>query len=97
VSLSISAVDTLPTTCVAATIDVSSTGLPATSVEYSLNAGQTWTQVPVGALPFRFVVPGSGYFNLVARAFDAAGQSSASRRTVLHVVRTAAPHARPWW
>jgi hypothetical protein len=47
-------------------------------VEYSLDGGMTWTGLPPSSLPFRFIVPGSGYFHLVARAFDTAGQVTAS-------------------
>jgi hypothetical protein len=78
VSLTIQSLNSQPTTCVAATIGVTATGLPAAGVEYSLDAGATWSQVPVTWLPFRFIVPGSGSFNMIARAFDAAGQSSAA-------------------
>lgn len=78
VSLSVVPADTLPTTCMAATIDVTAAGLPPAVVEYSLNSGVAWTAVPINTLPFRFIVPGSGYFNMVARVFDAAGQSTAA-------------------
>lgn len=77
VDLTTVALDALPTTCVAATIDVTAAGLPATLVEYSLDGGGTWTPVPLGRLPYRFIVPGSGFFHLIARAFDAAEQSTA--------------------
>ena len=77
VDLTTQAFDALPTTCVGATIAVTSPHLPPSRVEYSLNGGATWTAVPLDRLPFRFVVPGSGYFHLIARAFDAAGQSTA--------------------
>lgn len=71
--------NTLPTTCVQAT--VAATAAPGSvalaRVEYSLDGGAGWTAVPLGQLPFKFIVPGSGYFHLIARAFDAAGQVTA--------------------
>jgi hypothetical protein len=70
--------NTLPTTCVQATITAAAQGSVALArVEYSLDGGAGWTAVPLGQLPFKFIVPGSGYFHLVARAFDAAGQVTA--------------------
>jgi hypothetical protein len=77
VDVTTQAFDSLPTTCVGATIEVTTPGLPPSLVEYSLNGGTTWTAVPLNQLPFRFVVPGSGFFHLIARTFDAAGQSTA--------------------
>jgi len=77
VDLTAVALDTLPTTCVAATIAVTASGLPASLVDYSLDGGETWQTVPLSRLPFRFIVPGSGFFHVIARAFDAAGQSTA--------------------
>jgi hypothetical protein len=76
VALTIQAINT-PTTCVAATISVTAAGLSPAIVEYSLNRGADWTRVPVEALPFRFIVPGSGSFDMVARVFDAANQITA--------------------
>lgn len=78
VALSVVAANTLPTTCMAATIALAPGSAPATVVEYSLNGGAQWTAVPVNALPYRFIVPGSGYFSMIARAFDAAAQSTAA-------------------
>lgn len=77
VDVTTQALDSLPTTCVAATIAVTTPGMPPSRVEYSLNGGDTWTAVSPSHLPYRFIVPGSGYFHLIARAFDAAGQSTA--------------------
>jgi hypothetical protein len=77
VDLTTEALDTLPTTCVAASINVTAAGLPATLVEYSLDGGATWIPVAPGGLPYRFIVPGSGFFHLIARAFDASGQMTA--------------------
>lgn len=72
--LGVEALDQLPTTCVEATVDPRPGSVPLDLVEYSLDGGETWTRVPLGAVPYRFIVPGSGFFHLVARAFDVAGQ-----------------------
>jgi hypothetical protein len=77
VDLTTVALDMLPTTCVAATINVTAPGLPASVIEYSLDGGATWKAVPLSLVPFRFIVPGSGFFHLIARVSDAAGQSTA--------------------
>lgn len=75
--LTVRKLDELPTTCVQVTIDAQpgSDLAGLTRVEYSLTGGDTWIPVPLNRLPFRFMVPGSGFFHLVARAFDAAGQA----------------------
>jgi hypothetical protein len=72
--LDVEALDQLPTTCVEVTIDPRRGSVPLEAVEYSLDGGESWTGVPLGSLPYRFVVPGSGFFHLVARTFDVAGQ-----------------------
>ncbi len=74
--LTVLPLDELPTTCVRVTIDAEpgSDLANLTRVEYSLTGGDTWIPVPPDTLPFRFLVPGAGYFHLVARVFDAAGQ-----------------------
>ena len=77
VNLSIRALDSLPTTCVEATIVVTASGLPPSQADYSLNGGSSWTPIPLNRLPFRFTVPGSGFFHLITRAFDASGQFTA--------------------
>jgi len=80
VSLTVTPLDTLPTTCVQALINAlpESSGVPLTTIEYSLNAGRTWTAIPIGRVPFTFIVPGSGFFHLIARTYDAAGQLAAA-------------------
>ena len=78
-ALNVTPLDTLPTTCVEAAIAASADpAVDLARVEYSLDGGATWTNLPSSSLPFRFIVPGSGYFHLVARAFDTAGQVTAS-------------------
>ncbi len=75
--LTVRKLDELPTTCVQVTIDAQAgsdlAGLER--VEYSLDGAATWTPVALDRLPFKFMVPGSGFFHLVARIFDAAGQA----------------------
>ncbi|HYH44945.1 MAG TPA: PxKF domain-containing protein, partial [Thermoanaerobaculia bacterium] len=77
--LTVRKLDELPTTCVQVTIDAQpGSDLAGLSrVEYSLDGGETWIQVALNKLPFRFMVPGDGFFHLVARAYDAAGQLDA--------------------
>lgn len=74
--LTVVKLDELPTTCVRVTIDAEpgSDLADLTRAEYSLTGGDTWIPVPLDKLPFRFLVPGSGFFHLVARVQDAAGQ-----------------------
>ena len=75
-ALDVLAVDELPTTCVRVTIDAQPAldSVALDTVDYSLDGGESWTAVDEGQLPFAFLVPGDGFFHLVARAFDAAGQ-----------------------
>jgi hypothetical protein len=72
-----------PTSCESATItaQIGQSGAPLSLVQYSLNGGGTYSTVPLSALPYRFTVPGSGFFHLVARAYDTSGQSSAKDAT----------------
>ena len=78
--LEVTALDQLPTTCVQVIVDAASgsTAVGLESVEYSLDGGASWTPVSLGDLPFSFIVPGQGFFHLVARAFDEAGQVDAA-------------------
>lgn len=71
------ALDTLPTTCVEVTVGARAGSVPLRNVEYSLDGGGTWSNVPLANLPQRFLVPGRGFFHLVARAFDLSGQLAA--------------------
>lgn len=77
VTADVEALDTLPTTCVAITLGAEAGSVPLETFEYSLDNGATWTGVSTGELPYQFVVPGSGAFHLVARAFDTSGQMDA--------------------
>ena len=79
VSLNVTPLDTLPTTCVEAVIGArADAAVDLAGVDYSLDGGATWTNVPLAGLPYKFIVPGSGYFHLIARAIDTAGQVTAS-------------------
>lgn len=77
--LLIAPLDTLPTTCVEATIipRADPGGVALALVEYSLDGGAGWSSVPLNRLPFKFRVPGSGFIHLIARVYDAAGQVTA--------------------
>lgn len=76
VALDVQPLDTLPTTCVQVSVDASTPlGVEQLDfVEYSLNGGATWIPVEVDQLPFQSIVPGDGFFHIVARAVDLAGQ-----------------------
>ncbi|MGB5888994.1 MAG: PKD domain-containing protein, partial [Thermoanaerobaculia bacterium] len=78
--LTVVALDQLPTRCVEVTIDAQPApeSVDLAAVEYSLDGGTTWIPVPLDELPLRFIVPGSGFFHLVSRATDAAGQVEAA-------------------
>ena len=79
VALNVTPLDTLPTTCVEATLGArADAAVDLARVQYSLDGGAAWTDVPLASLPYKFIVPGSGYFHLIARAFDTAGQVAAS-------------------
>lgn len=72
--------DGIPANCVQATIDAGDeaggSGLGA--VEFSLDGGETFESIPLQDLPFSFLVPGRGFFHVVARAVDKAGNLAAS-------------------
>jgi uncharacterized repeat protein (TIGR03803 family) len=70
--------------CVYATITAAPGvhGANLTQVQYSLNGGGTYIGVPSGSLPFTLAVPGTGSVNLVARVYDASGQSAAQSTVV---------------
>jgi hypothetical protein len=65
--------DGTPASCADVTIHATDQGAGLDSVEYSLNGGDTWTNVPLNSLPYNFVVPGAGFFHIIARTFDKAG------------------------
>lgn len=77
VNLTVRPLNVLPTTCVEVTIDAHPGSVELGVVEYSLNGGATWNTVPLNQLPFRFLVPGQGFFHLVARSIDVAQQAAA--------------------
>jgi hypothetical protein len=74
------ALNSAPTTCEFATISASpgaNAGAPLSLVQYSVDGGVSYTTIPLGSLPYGFLVPGSGFLHLVARAYDISGQSNA--------------------
>jgi hypothetical protein len=75
-NLNVKALDKAPTTCVQVTINpaVVSGSVELTKIDYSLDGGTNFINVPLTNNPFTFIVPGSGFFHVIARAFDAAGQ-----------------------
>ena len=77
--LTVTPLDTLPTTCVEAIVNPKpqSGSVKLAITEYSLDGGQNWTAIPLNRLPFKFIIPGSGFIHLIARAYDEAGQSIA--------------------
>ena len=76
--------NTLLTNCVSATIGAApgNQGLALSTVQYSLNGGGTYTSIPLSALPYSFVVPGSSAVNVLAYATDASGQMGAQSAPV---------------
>jgi beta-lactam-binding protein with PASTA domain len=52
-------------------------GAPLSNVQYSVDGGQTYTNIPINLLPYTFYVPGTGLISLVVQATDTAGQSYA--------------------
>jgi len=74
----------LSTNCVSATIAAKpgSQGAALSTVQYSLNGGSSYKAVPLTALPYSFVVPGSSAVNLVAEAADLSRQMAAESTLV---------------
>jgi hypothetical protein len=75
---------TLSTNCVSATIGAApgNQGLALSTVQYSLDGGNTYTSIPLSALPYSFVVPSSSSVNVLAYATDASGQIGAQSAPV---------------
>jgi hypothetical protein len=65
--------------CVVATLSASDdpTGSGLSSLEYSLDAGASWISTSTSEPELSFTVPGSGFFHLIVRAEDLAGNLSA--------------------
>ena len=84
ISIQGQALNEAPTTCEFATISATpgaNQGAPLSLVQYSVDGGTTYTTVPLTNLPYGFLVPGSGFLHLVARAYDISGQSNATDTT----------------
>ena len=76
--------DGIPANCVEATIDADDEagGSGLAAVEFSLDRGETFESISLDDLPFSFLVPGQGFFHVVARAIDKAGNLAASDETL---------------
>ncbi|MBB5343319.1 choice-of-anchor tandem repeat GloVer-containing protein [Tunturibacter empetritectus] len=82
--------------CVNATVAAApgAQGANLTLVQFSITGGATYIGIPTGNLPFTLTVPGSGSVNLVARAYDASGQSAA-KSTVVIIPATCVQAVKP--
>ncbi len=82
-TLTVNPLNSVPTTCVQATIAAApgQNGAPLSAARYSLNDGTSYSNIPLNKLPFRFIVPGSGFFHLIASVNDTSGQLSAQDST----------------
>jgi hypothetical protein len=62
--------------CIQPTVSASAgaNGAPLSAVQYSLDGGNTYTNIPLPQLPFTFVIPGTGFIDMVFSAMDASGQ-----------------------
>jgi uncharacterized repeat protein (TIGR03803 family) len=78
-SLSLTSAVDNSTACTTATVSASTgvMGANLTTAQYSLNGGKSYVKVSLSSLPYTFNVPGTGNINLVARVYDASGQSNA--------------------
>jgi hypothetical protein len=66
-----------PATCVQILIDAKDGGSGVADVQYTLDAGETWTPLDPSSLPYIFMVPGTGFFEYTAQVTDQAGNLSA--------------------
>lgn len=75
--------DGIQANCMRATIDAADEagGSGLAAVEFSLDAGKTFSTVSLDNLPFSFLVPGRGFVHVVARAIDKAGNLTATDQT----------------
>jgi hypothetical protein len=85
--------DTLPTTCVEVTIDAIPGSVDLARVDYSLDGGESFVEVALNQLPFRFIIPGSGFFHVIARSYDAADQLAAADDRIF--IDSPCPNAPP--
>lgn len=73
-TLDVHPLDSAPSTCVQVTINAAPGSVELAQIDYSLDNGATFTEVPLANNPYKFIVPGRGSFHLLARAFDVANQ-----------------------
>lgn len=89
------ALDSTPASCVDVTINaldpVGGTGLD--SVMYSFDGGISWSPVDLQNLPLSFRVPGKGFFHLIAKATDKAGNFAVADER--YFIETACPNVPP--
>ncbi|GAB4222871.1 MAG: hypothetical protein Kow0062_21730 [Acidobacteriota bacterium] len=72
-----------PFSCVDVTIDARSADeVGLDRVEYSLDGGISYMPLAADRLPARFTIPGQGVIEIVARAYDTAGQLAATEEQV---------------
>ncbi len=86
VSLTVQPLNTVPTTCESATVGATpgaNGGAGLATVQYSVDGGATYTTIPLNKLPYAFIVPGSGFVHVVARAYDLSRQSNAQDASFL--------------
>lgn len=75
----LSAPPTSNSTCVQVRVNAvpGANGAPLSSVQYSTNGGATFTGIPPNQLPFTFLIPGTGFIDLVFTATDTSSQIDA--------------------
>ena len=87
--------DGVPASCVDVNIasqdPTGGTGLEI--VEYSFDAGNTWTPVDLRRLPLKFRASGTGFFHLITRAADRAGNTAVADERFF--IETACPNEIP--
>ncbi len=75
-------------TCVQAQLDAApgpNNGAPVSSVQYSVDSGNTFTSIPASQLPYTFLIPGSGFMGLVFNARDTSNQITAQSTTFFNL------------
>jgi hypothetical protein len=72
--LTVTAVQTAPTTCMQVSIKPTAGSVELAQTDYSLDGGNTW--IPIAGAG-SFIMPGSGSLDIIARTSDVAGQVAA--------------------
>jgi len=66
-------------TCIVSSVSATpaaASGAPLALVQYSVDGGNTYTNIPLNQLPYSFYVPGTGFISMVVQAIDASGFSA---------------------